>query len=371
MTTTSNPSRAGRTGRCLLVAAFVLTSSACTGGSSNGGGGDALPGTILVDDGASTLSSGALYAIDPNSGAARRYALPLPDESDDTVYTSSARFEVGGAGYADTLMLGVNFCLPDDSACVERVDPDGSVERLFTVPWVARAPTLSPDGTLVAVLTSTGLTDGPYALRLLTPTGDAVASQAIASDFVEGPFAGYDWAPGNRLVYSFRREGEGTFLLLSQSGSLTPEAVWQVSPDGSESVGTISVSPDGRFIAYDKLADGVDEAGRDAYVLDVTTGESTLLAVDGADRPKSRLGDPEWSPDGRYVLVTYGQSATGGSVVGSALPFVMVVEWAGETVTLDPYGGVGRVLVTDRGGIDSGGVGPREEWTFGRAFWTS
>ena len=366
-------------GALLAVPALA---AGCSDGSGSGGtgGGAGLPGTILADNDAETRLNGAVYAIDPVTGVAAAHTLPFPGGEDGIRYDSGARFLVGGSGPDPVLTLGVNGCLPDERyadetykpACLERILADGSVERLFTLPgstWFAVPPVLSPDGTLVAAVTSPRFTVGPYTLTLFTPRGEAVASQVLGQGPLDGPFAIPDWAPGNRLVYAYRREGEGTFLAMSAPGSLVPEAAWQVSVDGSESVGTISVGPDGSLIAYDAIEEeGADTAERDVRVLNVATGESVLAAVGGSDGPKARFGDPEWSPDGRHLLVRYGESASGGSA-GSVLPFMMVVEWRGETVTLDPYGGVGRVLVTDSTATGVGYAGPRDEWVYGRAFW--
>ena len=374
--------RAARTGAFpshgALVAALAFAAG-CSDGSSGPGGGTNLPGTILADNGPETRLNGAVYAIDPATGIAAAHALPLPNGEDGIRYDGGAEFLVGGSGPDPVLTLGVNDCLTDERyadelykpACLERIGADGSVERLFTLPgstWFAVPPVLSPDGTLVAAVTSPRFTVGPYTLTLFTPRGETVASQVLGRRFVDGPFAIPDWAPGNRLVYAYRREGEGTFVLMSAPGSLVPEAAWQVSVDGSESVGSISVGPDGALIAYDVIAEDADSSERDVRVLTVATGESVLAAVGGSDGPRPRLGDPEWSPDGRHLLVRYGESASGGSA-GSVLPFMMVVEWRGETVTLDPYEGVGQVLVTDSTATGVGYAGPREQWVYGRTFW--
>ena len=372
---------------CLHVACtgLFLLLAGCSGdsGGVSRDGGSGLPGTILVDDGPSTASDGVVYSIDPATGTVSTRSIPRPDKNDESRYSAAAEFLVGASGYTPALTLGVNDCSPDARydgdtfrpACVERMSPDGSVERLFVLPDTTRfyvAPTLSPDGTLVAGLVSPRYTVGPYSLALFTSQGDVVATQVLGQSITDlGDYSGYDWAPDNRLAYSYREEGEGTFLLLSQPGSLEPESVWEVSGDGSESIGTISVSPDGQSIAYDAVPVGADSSERDAYVLDVATGESTLVAVGDSGSPKSRLGEPEWSPDGRFLLVTYGERATGGSFVGSVLPFMMVVEWQGETVTLDPYEGIGSVLVTDKSGVDPVESGPREEWIYGTPFWVS
>ena len=214
-----------------LVAALVLAAGCSDGSTGSDDGGAGLPGTILVDNGAETRLNGAVYAIDPATGVATRHSLPLRDGEDGVRYDGGAEFLVGGSGPDLVLTLGVNGCLPDERyadelykpACLERIRADGSVERLFTLPgsaWFAVPPVLSPDGTLVAAVTCPRFTVGPYTLTLFTPGGETVASQVLGQGLVDGPFAIPDWAPGNRLVYAYRREGEGTFVLMSAPGPL-------------------------------------------------------------------------------------------------------------------------------------------------------
>lgn len=351
-----------------IVALACTLVSGCSDGTSAeplDGGGGGLPGTVLADDGAATRLSGVLYAIDPGTGEVREHAVAMPDRSDDSRYSSSSAFSVGGSGDDGTLLLSVTDCVPplSSDSCIERVNPDGTIERLFTLPlWIQAPAVASPDGTLVAALVSPGRVDGPYDLNLYTPSGELIDSQTLSRTLDD--FALYDWAPGNRLVYGLNEEGEGAFIAIAAPESLAPEEGFQVS-DPSATLGAISVSPDGGSVAYELIPrDGVDNTT--TWVLDRSDGRSTLVAVDDG----REVFAPDWSPDGRYLLVSYGVSDTaagGASPVGSTLPFQMVVEWSGETVTLDPYEGVGRVLDVDDSTVS--GTPDGDRWTFGRPFW--
>lgn len=187
-------------------------------------------------------------------------------------------------------------------SCVERIDSNGNVERLFLFdrrPYVA--PAGSPDGTLIAMMTQPDYDPAPlFELQLLDPQGVLLETRTFPLELF--PRSRYDWTDDNRLVYGLSGEGEGTFLHVSAQRSLAPEETWLVTQDHTLTIDTISVSPDDRLIAYDLVASEAPARRVRSYELDRGTGETVpILAEVDYD-----VFEPEWSPDGRFLLVTFG-----------------------------------------------------------------
>ena len=366
-------------------AAALASIVGCSGGSSDDPVGSELSGTVFADRGPSTSLTGEVYAIDPATGETRLFARPRPEEGSTDEYHNVADFTVGPGGGVGALLLGVTKCFAEPPAegdsgsssglpsCVERIGPDGSVERLFLFtgrPYVA--PAGSPDGTLIAMMTRPSYDPGPFELWLLDPQGTLLETRTLPLELF--PRTRYDWTADNRLVYGLTGEGEGTFLHVSAPRSLAPEETWLVTEDDALEIDTISVSPDGRSIAYDLVATEAPVRRVRSYVLDRTSGETVpiLTEVD------YDVFEPEWSPDGRFVLVTFGFTDGGpGSVFApvspdvSLVPYEIVVEWEGASVEADPYEGNARLLPLDAGALGSYvSEVNRDRWVFGNKFWT-
>lgn len=96
---------------------------------------------------------------------------------------------------------------------------------------------------------------------------------------------GLAWAPDGRLVYHSRASGR--------------DAIWVMNPDGSNSQqltpdngGGFSLSPDGRFLVFQKL----ESKSLGLTRLDLTTGVQKRLTEKSTDMT------PQYAPDGRTIV---------------------------------------------------------------------
>ncbi len=146
---------------------------------------------------------------------------------------------------------------------------------------------LSPDGTTVAV---DWHDDRGGSLRLARADG---RPPRVLSE-----------PPGDVWVHQWSRDGALILVLTGKPGrpntialvAASDGAVRELRQVGSTVPDRMSLSPDGRFIAYDAPSQpGVTE--RDIYILDAHTGNQwTLEASPGDDTA------PFWSPDGRTLV---------------------------------------------------------------------
>ena len=360
----------------LVLGAIVL--GGCSEGSSStpdgiAGSSPDLSGTMYLYLTAASALSGEIYAMDPATGEVRQHLAERPEGrqggADDGVgYASLRSFDVRGSGADGSLLLTVVDCLdpPERELCIERVAPDGSVERLFTLTDSLEEPAvLSPDGSLIAVLVSPRFDFTPYELLLLTSSGDLVDSRVLSE--VAAPRSRFDFTPDNRLVYSYLDERLGSLLVVGSPGSLAEAEVYRVS-DGSYYVGAISANPNGESIAYE-LRDVEGNARVSTWVVDRADGVARRV-VDAS----VELGvfGPEWSPDGDTLLVSMGVGDGDGNEASapgiSTNPFQMVIEWTGESVLINPFEGTGRQLAADDR-VVTGFPTDQEFWIFDTPIW--
>jgi len=367
--------------------------------SSEGAGGEpandeierqdpAIGGTLRATSGIVSERLGVVFSISADTGIASVRSSVRPDNRIDTErYLRSAKFLIGGSKLSPSLMYGVNDCVDDGPpssigklSCVEHADASGQGERLLTFGvTISKAPMLSPDGSMFAIeVQANPAYDSDRLLRLYTSSGDLLDERRLP--FEQAGAIRYDWTPDNRLAYGIQRTSEGAVLVLAQKGSLTYEDAFRVSTSDKAWIGKIAVRPDGASIAYD-LWDR-DVTPYRTFVLDIATRESASVADTQQDM---LVGRPEWSPDGRYLMVLNGDElALSQNVLsGGGLPSLMLVEWRGETTFLDVNDEQGRSVRVQRSDSQgdlvipqsfSFGPGPGpgyEYWSFDSYFtWT-
>jgi len=117
------------------------------------------------------------------------------------------------------------------------------------------------------------------------------AAHPIQRRLRSGPLVPVEWAPGGTLFVARGDKDGSTFGVLDLgSGALR----WLGPP--RPSVGRASLSPDGRWLAFDGSVDG-NPARRAVYVIGRSGGTPSTIAAGQTD---SIL--PTWTPDGRAVL---------------------------------------------------------------------
>ncbi|MGD9724135.1 MAG: TolB family protein [Pirellulales bacterium] len=158
---------------------------------------------------------------------------------------------------------------------VENLDGQG---RSFLVDGVA--PRWSPDGGRLAFLLNPNL----IVRDLVSET-----QQPLLDNSWDGIRQGFDWSPnGNHIAFVARRNGKlGLWIVDVQNLDSSPEPRLRLQGD---LMGQLSWSPDGKQLAvtYDSVI--------------------CLLDVDGTGAPRRVAGqignsrDPDWSPDGKWIV---------------------------------------------------------------------
>jgi Tol biopolymer transport system component/DNA-binding winged helix-turn-helix (wHTH) protein len=173
-----------------------------------------------------------------------------------------------------------------------------SMEKLSTSGKVAHA-VISPDGKYVVY--TDGIRKGQQSLWLRQVDSGSTVELIKPADH---QYLGLALSPDSNFVY-FARTNAAADLLTIYRVSIFGGVPVKIA-EGTQ--GWMSISPDGRLISYVRCR----------YVPDDNCSLYAADAVDGANERKLithaepiRIGDNEFSPDGRSIAYAYGQSDSG------------------------------------------------------------
>ena len=226
-----------------------------------------------------------------------------PFDLDRAEVTGPAQLRLSGLGAwlidraGDRMVYVVASELIDQESIV-LVDPSGQSETLVDGADYS-SPRVSPDGRRLAYQI-----DEDTEARIWVREIDSGLARAITP---EGEFArGPRWTPDGRLAYNKRMgEGSSELLVRDPTPAATPEPVlpWEGSGPGP-GIGDPSFSPDGRFVIVDSTPQNGQEGG--LYLYDVGDGDSgrPFFATEGWE------GGAAIRPDGLWVA--YQANASGG-----------------------------------------------------------
>lgn len=164
----------------------------------------------------------------------------------------------------------------------------------------ANASAPSPDGTRVAYAWFNNAADA-FELRVIGM--DGTGEQVIYSRQFEYVLR-VAWMPDARSVAIAYKRADGAHQLAIASladGTLRPLRTFDW-----RSVARISVSPDGRYLAYD-FPPREDSPNRDLFVLAIDGSAGATLVEHGANDLL-----PIWAPDGRHILFVSDRTGTPG-----------------------------------------------------------
>ncbi|HEV3141928.1 MAG TPA: S9 family peptidase [Vicinamibacterales bacterium] len=266
-----------------------------------------------------------------------------------------------------------------------RVSVDGGPPRtIVDRPGMNSFPKFSPDGKLLAFISTTGHTDIMASRSLTVVASDGGTPRAFVLD--DAWANEYVWAPDSKSIYF--EANDGTF---GRGAHMFEQPVVRISvADGrAESVTAgapgnvvafdLSISRDGRRVAYK----GIE--GRtmgDVYVLDTSNRAAKKLTDINPELRDIALGDlkavswksfdgmeiwgllltpPRWTPGQRVPLITYIHGGPGGGVTYGLFP-----QFMHSISQVDPYptealasAGYAVLFPMPRGGAGYGEAGQR------------
>jgi Tol biopolymer transport system component len=160
----------------------------------------------------------------------------------------------------------------------------------------------SPDGRRIAYSWATR-TPGKlmYDLRVISVSGPTAQPTVVYRNEEMNQLRPFGWTPDSKHVLALRSLRDGT----NQITMIRPEdGHAQVLKSVNWNYTAMSLSPDGRFIAYDGLV-GTGTSSKEIFVL-ATDGSRETKVVEGPDTNRS----PLWSPDGSRLVFLSNRTGT-------------------------------------------------------------
>lgn len=315
----------------IVLIIIFITQNACSEGSGNDASLAGSTAQSLLRGKIVTEYLGQMWMVDLPSGSYSRY--DTPKWGDDDTYNGSATFAFSAKGFEDNgFTYAVRNCLQSDSStsCIVLLDNKFGLEnRYFYDGSITGRVKVSRDGKYIA---SARTTDMGVQILLNSGTGDFLDLHEIS---VSNRIVLMDWHPDGRLFISV----PGTrSLLVTNAGQIKPEFEFSLPDDYQGTFYDIAISPDGRFLAFElETGDSVLGYGVTVAVMDLTDLSLRRLVKDAhTDNPNdTKIQRPRWSPDGRWILVTYGGGSFDNVVATS--PYLFAVPSNGIEVPLAPF----------------------------------
>ena len=227
-------------------------------------------------------SSGAPPELASTSVTMRRLSsLPavwgLSNPSDDGRFAAASTLESSDAAI-------VNLATGEFRALgIDRLDSSGEG-------GYASSTVLSPDGTTVAV---NWWTEERGTLRIVRVDGSGLRT-LVDSGRDAHP---YQWSRDGSMIVTAIADGSGTYtiaLVAAVDGAIRP--LRRLAGWLNELPHQVSLSPDGRYVAYD-YPEGESTTDRDIFILDTHTGDQWALD------PSPGLDiSPVWAPEGEELV---------------------------------------------------------------------
>jgi Tol biopolymer transport system component len=316
----------------MLTVIVLSLLSACGGG---GGGGNTEPSSN--DQGSGESLNPGLTGYFMFEWGRRGYLLnaatgkhsEIPNTHwmfHDNIFPDSmgARFKVSSAHNShDEFLLSAEHC--DSFAgtfytCLAIQDYQGNYNANITIGDAVVDPILSPDRQYIAYFRC------PYGepdnLEIRNRQGDLISEAQLDGNHIL-------WLPGNRLVYVDNRRFRFAYenSAVAEYSLRLPDDIY---PEGF--IGPIAISPDGNKIAFAMC----DKYCRSFYIMDIEGSIIRQLAK-VEDNLNVGLSNPQWSPDGKWVHLKRGSSASS-TFEYAAHPYLYAVpsQDTGKTFVITP-----------------------------------
>ncbi len=230
----------------------------------------------------------SILTVEPESGTTALLAagIWLPHSLAWSPAGDRIAFVSENPGYSGAFGIGN---IAPSAIWVASVD-GGEVTQVISRTGVNQSPVWSPDGRRLMFVSDRDGARDIYSVEL-DPDSKPLGSPTRLSAGLD--LLTFALAPdGSRLVYSRPRiTANIRFIDLARDSPVSFSAGQRLT-SGYQSIETLRLSPDGRWIAYDSNASG----NQDIYRIPVGGGEPIRLTRDPADDFA-----PVWSPDGREI----------------------------------------------------------------------
>lgn len=312
------------------------------GGGGGGGDGQNQPEPVVDDSNVNRNLSGKIFIGNDEAGpwlldiSTGRYSqIPGVLWEDNPNYHHSAEFSafpsydglefvetveeceyLGGLVYRDCLVI-------HDSA--------GNIISNIIVPNETFGPAkLSRDGMFIAVpIKDPSSSLNPKRLTIYTRDGVFVDSSPVDHDVTN---KGFDWLPGNRLIYAVDRG-----LYVTNQASAQGQ-LWAIFSEEEGEPDHLAVSPDGEQLAITlKTSVSYEAIHGTVWVLNLDATRVVQLATT-PEISDPVINFPIWSPDGKWIAVIEG-------AVGVMFP--PSGQGAGSTIYIVPADGENVRLTID------------------------
>jgi Tol biopolymer transport system component len=158
-------------------------------------------------------------------------------------------------------------------------------------------PTYSRDGTRFAFWSQT-VADGPLALFVADADGSDARKISGSTAIDASPLYSPSWSPdGTRILFSSRDAGIERLYVVPSDGSSAPRALTDRTADR----GAASWSPDGAWLAYQKLVDGTPPIESVVVARADGTGERALYSQP-LPADEGIIDGPTWAPDSSAIV---------------------------------------------------------------------
>lgn len=279
-----------RSALSLILSAFL---TACSGGSSNAAIDQGqFSGTVIAGSRA-VAARNRIFVIDMGTRVAHLFADMSAAPNAASLYEIDGDFTLPSYANEGSVVVGFNrfiFGAATDEFCIDIVDSNNVVDRLVPCAQgsVVNAPSVSPDGTLIAAQVATSQS-APTSMRLYgAATGSIVEEFLIGERHSGDAVSNVVWTRDSRMVFGVKLNERSTGLVVTEPRSFAlsddhPIGEFLVDPSGESSIGALSLSVDGRTLAYDVNPDiFAEDQTRRSFVVDIETGSTTPIATENS-----------------------------------------------------------------------------------------
>jgi Tol biopolymer transport system component len=272
----------------------------------SGGNGDSVA-PVVSSDGRYLLFSSAAKNLIPGDNSQAGLNIFLRDLAGGTTVLLSPNWNGTGGANGNSTFASVSskaryVAFESDASDLVPGDTNGTSDVF--VRDVFGGATI-----LVSVAANGGSGNGPSTNAVITPDGRYVAFVSAATNLVAGD--------NNRIADVFVRDLITKTTLLASVGAVIPLGA------STASVSSVSITPDGRYVAFSSTAAGLaagvtNRPAGEVYVRDLVVGKTIWASTNAASLAQSLLGlsnAPSYhaalSDDGRFVAFKTG--ATNGA----------------------------------------------------------